>query len=76
MRQISDIAQQPAWSFDDFAQMIGLAPSTLEQVINEHPAPFFLLGRKRYIVREDAIEWLAQMSLRTAHTARKRKGRT
>lgn len=76
MRQISEIAQKPAWSFDDFAQMIGLAPSTLEAVINEYPAPFFLLGRKRFIVREDAIDWLAQMSLRTAHTPRKRKGRT
>ena len=75
MRQITDIAVQPAWSFDDFATMIGLATSTLEQVVVEHPAPFFLLGRKRFIVREDAIDWLGQMSLKTAYTPRKRRGR-
>lgn len=53
---------KPVWSFEELCMVLGLPESTLEQLAREEPTPpFFLLGRRRYILRPDALEWLADM---------------
>ena len=53
---------KPAWTFDELSAVLGLPPATLELIAREQPAPpFFLLGRRRYILRTDALDWLAEV---------------
>ncbi|MFC3683418.1 hypothetical protein [Hydrogenophaga luteola] len=50
---------KPAWTFDELCAVLGLPPATLELIARQEPAPpFFLLGRRRYILQADALEWL------------------
>ena len=65
----------PAWDLVDLSFMLGLPLSTLKKVLADHPAPLFLLGRRKYILKEDAIDWLREISLRNAHTPRRNKRR-
>lgn len=51
---------KPAMSVDEFfVNLLGVPTSTMEQLLKE-PAPpkVFLLGRRRYVLREDALTWL------------------
>lgn len=58
--------QKPAWTFEEFSAVLGLPESTLEDLARQDPAPpFFLLGRRRYILQADALDWLEAM--RNAH---------
>lgn len=48
---------KPAWSFEELCVVLGLPDSTVEVIAREQPAPpFFLLGRRRYILRADALD--------------------
>jgi hypothetical protein len=63
---------KPAWTFDEFRAVLGLPPATLELLARqEPPPPFFLLGRRRYILRADALNRLEEM--RNAHPWTPRK---
>jgi hypothetical protein len=66
-----DIAQKPCWDLSDLSTMLDLPHSTLIKVIDEHPAPLFLLGRKKYIWQKDAIEWLMGVAEACPHTKRR-----
>lgn len=69
-----DVSQKPVWDLVDLSLMIGLPFSTLLKVLDEHPAPLFLLGRKKYIDRQDALDWLK--SVAAANPFVKRKNNT
>ncbi|GAA6143678.1 hypothetical protein [Hydrogenophaga sp. 5NK40-0174] len=57
---------KPAWSFEELCVVLGLPESTVEQLARQDPRPpFFLLGRRRYILQADALDWLQDM--RNAH---------
>ncbi|NWF46924.1 helix-turn-helix domain-containing protein [Hydrogenophaga sp. D2P1] len=57
---------KPAWSFEELCVVLGLPDSTVELIAREQPAPpFFMLGRRRYILRTDALDWLEER--RNAH---------
>lgn len=66
---------KPAMSFEElFGELLGLPDSTAEQVAREVPSPkFFLLGRRRYIRTEDAVEWLKQRSEAAPYFPRRNK---
>jgi hypothetical protein len=68
-----ELAASPALSVEEFAQLISLPLSTLEEVFKSHQPPLFLLGRRKYLLREDALQWLQEMSLRTAYTPRRNR---
>lgn len=68
-----ELSVAPAWDMVDLSFMLDLPLSTLKQVLADNPAPLFLMGRRKYILREDALEWLRELSIRTAHTPRRNK---
>ncbi len=72
---LGDLIAKPVWSFTDLTQIFGLPVSTLEQVLREHPAPFFLLGRRRFIKRGDAMDWLDDVAAANRHYPRKNNRR-
>lgn len=56
----SEILAKPAMTWSEFwLDLLGLPETTAEQLTREAGAPpFFLLGRRRYIRRDDAIAWI------------------
>ena len=68
-----EINQRPAWSISDFASMLGLPLSTMVQVLAEHPAQTFKIGRRVYILKPDAMDWLNDLSIQTAQVPRTRR---
>lgn len=60
--QIEQIQTKPIWSVIDLSIICDCPTSTLNQVIAENPAPFFLLGRRKVIFREDALKWLREVA--------------
>jgi hypothetical protein len=69
-----DLKQRPAWDLVDWSIMLGLPLSTLQQILQEHPAPTFKLGRRVFILQADASDWLNDMSIKTAmHTVTRRR---
>lgn len=60
--QIEQVATKPIWSILDLSIVLEVPTSTLNQVIAENPAPFFLLGRRKVIFREDALQWLREVA--------------
>lgn len=72
---LTELAQLPAIPLADFALWLGLPLRTLLELIEEFPARVFLLGRRRYIRREDALEWIDQMAERQPWTRRRNNPR-
>ncbi len=68
---LGDVLQKPVWSFNELAQIFGLPISTLEQILREQPAPFFLMGRRRFIKRADAMDWLDDIAASNQHIPRR-----
>jgi hypothetical protein len=57
----AQLMAKPALAWDELWGLLGLPASTAELVAKQDPAPrFFLLGRRRYILTSDAVEWLHQ----------------
>lgn len=56
----AQLMAKPALTWEEFwSGILGLPPSTAELVAKQDPAPrFFLIGRRRYILTADAVEWL------------------
>lgn len=71
----AQLMAKPALSFEElFAGLLDLPASTAELVVREEPAPkFFLIGRRRYIRTEDAVEWLNQRAAATPYLPRRNR---
>ena len=69
--QIEQVSTKPLWSVIDLSIVLDCPTSTLNQVIAENPAPFFLLGRRKVIFREDALKWLREVADRNPWTPRR-----
>lgn len=70
-----ELSQLPAIPLAHFALWLGLPLRTLLELIEEVPAKVFLLGRRRYIRREDALEWIDEMAERQPWTRRRNNPR-
>ena len=63
--RVEELAAKPIWTFGDLGNIVDVPTSTLNQVIADNPdtpAPFFLLGRRKVIFREDALKWLRDIA--------------
>ncbi|MHB8912744.1 MAG: hypothetical protein ACYC42_08870 [Lysobacter sp.] len=70
----AQLMAKPALSWDEFCFLLDLPESTAELVAREEPAPkFFLIGRRRYIRTEDAVEWLTQRAAAMPYFPRRNK---
>lgn len=71
----AQLMAKPALSFEElFGGILQLPDSTAEQVAREEPAPkLFMLGRRRYIRTEDAVEWLKQRAESAPYFPRRNK---
>ncbi len=71
----SQLMAKPALTFEElFGGLLNLPDSTAEQVAREEPAPrLFMLGRRRYIRTEDAVEWLKQRAEAAPYFPRRNK---
>lgn len=60
----AQLMAKPALAWEEFWNgILGLPASTAELVAKQDPAPrFFLIGRRRYILTTDAIEYLDQLA--------------
>jgi hypothetical protein len=71
----TELMAKPVWDFVEFAHVIGAPHSTLLQVFEQLPPAFFTLGRRRFILRKDALAWLQDAADRFPHTARRNQRR-
>lgn len=62
--RLEEVQTKPIWSLLDMTLVLDIPTSTLNQVIEQNPAPFFLLGRRKAIFREDALKWLREVAER------------
>ena len=67
---IEQISTKPIWTLTDLSIVTETPVSTLNEVIKANPAPFFLLGRRKVIFREDALEWLREVATRNPWSPR------
>lgn len=68
---------KPALSFEElFTDLLNLPESTAEQVAREEPKPkLFLIGRRRYILTPDAVEYLNELArAKPYHPRRNKRG--
>lgn len=66
-----ELRAKPVWSFDEFLHLVGLPDSTAELVLADTPAKFFTMGRRRFILQNDALAWLELMAKRHPYTKRR-----
>lgn len=71
----AQLMAKPALTWDEFWDgILGLPSTTAEQVAKQDPAPrFFLIGRRRYILTSDAIEWLNRAASAAPYYPRRNK---
>lgn len=71
----AQLMAKPALTWDEFWDgILGLPSSTAEQVAKQDPAPrFFLIGRRRYILTGDAVEWLNEAARTAPYYPRRNK---
>lgn len=72
-----ELQAKPAWDLGEFSYMMGLPMSTLLMLLDNTAAPLFTLGRRKFILREDAHDWLSRMARENPHckrTNQRRKG--
>jgi hypothetical protein len=57
---------KPALAVEEFfVDLLGIPASTMESVLREpDPPKIFLLGRRRYLLLDDALEWLEKRASR------------
>lgn len=67
----------PAWPIETLADVLQLPMSTLEELIQrgEGPEGLFLLGRRRYILKEDAFAWLKSQKAMRPYVKRRNNTR-
>lgn len=73
--QPAQLMAKPALAWEEFWNgILGLPSSTAELVAKQDPAPrFFLIGRRRYILTADAVEWLNQAADAAPYHPRRNK---
>lgn len=73
--QPAQLMAKPALAWEEFWNgILGLPSSTAELVAKQEPAPrFFLIGRRRYILTADAVEWLSQAADAAPYHPRRNK---
>lgn len=55
----SEVFAKPAFPWGEFWASIGIPESTAEELVREPNGPkFFLLGRRRFIRKADALAWI------------------
>lgn len=56
----TQLMAKPALSFSEFwSDLLGVAKSTAEEITRAGEGPaFFLIGRCRYVRKEDALAWI------------------
>lgn len=71
----AQLMAKPALTWEEFWDgILGLPSSTAEQVAKQDPAPrFFLIGRRRYILTSDAVEWLTRAASAAPYYPRRNK---
>lgn len=57
-----ELNQKPAWSLKEFCFMSGLPLSSMQALLAANEAPMFKLGRRLFILRDDAVEWIYSMA--------------
>lgn len=62
----ADLMARPALSFHDACALLDIPASTMHEVNREFPLPSFKIGRRIYIMRDDFIDWLDNLSGQTA----------
>jgi len=67
---IEQVTTKPIWSLIDISLILDTPVSTLNEIIKANPAPFFLIGRRKMIFREDALVWLREVAERNPWTPR------
>ncbi len=67
---IEQLQTKPVWSLNDLSDTLNVPVSTLNEVVRDNPAPFFLLGRRKVMFREDALQWLREVAARNPWTPR------
>lgn len=67
---IEEINSKPVWSLIDLNLLLDIPVSTLNEIVRDNPAPFFLLGRRKVIFREDALTWLREVADRNPWSPR------
>lgn len=68
---VSELIHKPVWSFNELAKIFGLPASTLEMLAKDHPARFFVMGRRRFIKQSDAMDWLDDVASANPYHPRK-----
>ena len=68
---IGELIHKPVWSFSELAKIFGLPASTLEGLAKDHPARFFVMGRRRFIKQADAMDWLDDVAAANPYYPRK-----
>lgn len=74
--RVREVLARPVWSFDDLCLVSGIARSTLEMAIQEHPVPgMFTIGRKRHVLADNAMAWLKSLEKAAAYVPRRNNQR-
>lgn len=73
----ADLMAKPALFWPEFWQgLLGIPEATANELVRSPDAPkFFLIGRRRYIRREDAILWINRMAEARPYYPRKNNKR-
>ncbi len=69
----TDLMAKPAFSWSEFWQgLLGMPDSTAEEIVRTADAPsFFLIGRRRFIRKDDAIAWIDRMAVARPYIPRR-----
>lgn len=71
----AQLMAKPALSWEElWIDILKVPGSTAELVAKQDPAPpFFLIGRRRYILTSDAVEYLKQLAAASPYFPRRNK---
>lgn len=68
---------KPALSFDEFCEVLDLPKSTLEEITRVGDGPsFFLIGRRRYVRRQDMLDWIDKQAEQKPYFPRRHNRRS
>ncbi len=68
-----ELNAKPAWDLSELSYMTSLPMSTLLQLLDRIPARMFLMGRRKYIFREDAVAWIEDVARNNPYSRRQNR---
>ena len=69
--RIREILARPVWQVEDMSIVFGIAPSTLEKTMREHPVNgMFTIGRRRHVMQDAAMAWIDNMRKNSDYSKR------